>query len=356
MITARQLTALSLFSLLPQAGGLFAALTAERAGVAGWLAPLPAVLPALGALFLLQALYRRHPDAPLDRIVLSALGPVAGRAFLGLAALWCLLRGALVLRLHGARGVELLFPRTHPAGLMLLLLLVTLRAARGRLSVLSRAGVLCLLLVSVGLLLLWLPALPSARLMPFLPAEPADATRLLQGAWPLAALFGFAVLTNFLSGQVDDRTNTGRRSVPPLLLCAGATALLLLFSYQVFGAALAARMPEPFPAAAGSLSGPGGTARLAPFVLSLWSLCDFLHLALTSLTAMSLLGAVTGRTNLRPLAIPLHVLLFLGALVIPLGSTDLRALATVLLPWGDGLLAFGLPPLLYLADRLRRKL
>lgn len=356
MITARRLTALSLLSLLPQAGGLFAALTAEWAGAAGWLAPLPAALPTLGALFLLQSMYRRRPDEPLDRIVLSTLGPVIGRGVLGLAALWCLLRGVLALRLHGARGVGLLFPRTHPAGLMLLLLLVTLRAVRGRLSVLSRAGILCLLLVSAGLLLLYLPALPGARLEPLLPVGPADAPRLLRSIWPLASLFGFAVLTNFLSGQVDDRAETGRRGVLPLLFCAGTTALFLVFSYQVFGAALTARTPEPFPAAAGSLSGPGGAARLAPLVLSLWSLCDFLHLALACLTAMSLLGAVTGRTNLRPLALPLHILLFLGALAVPAGDTDLRAWAAALLPWGDSLLAFGLPPLVFLAGKLRKKL
>ena len=84
-VSARQLITLTFAALLSPAIRVLPGRTAQLAGEGGWLAALAALPAALGLCWVLSALLKGRG---LGQAALDILGPVAGRAVLGLYLLW----------------------------------------------------------------------------------------------------------------------------------------------------------------------------------------------------------------------------------------------------------------------------
>ena len=264
-LSLRQMMVLLTTALLALATDLLPALTAQRAGSAGWLV-------ALGALpFLLIALWAA---AGISRGggLRRTLGRVPGSILILIYMIWTLLTLALSLRLSGARLAETYGER--PAFLCTVALLaVAVWMGLGKTSAFARAGEIFYLALAVAL----------AGVL-FLAAFKVEGSNFCLSGSEAAALPGCSVATaglllnifpaSALGRKVTVSTHNGRRAVWWTVVFCIVITLLLGAVIGCMGPRLTARLSAPFFIMVQGLGVKGAFQRTEALFVALWALSD----------------------------------------------------------------------------------
>lgn len=271
-ISRTQLMALLWAGVMAPAAELLPAVLLPGAGRGAWLAVLLAAPLVLAAGWLLGSLAGREG---LAESVAGLLGRWAGGAVLLLYIVWALLLLSLRLRLCAQR---LLASGERDGALWFFLLAVAavlLWMGRGGLAAFARAGQLFLaaLLVTAGAVLVL--ALFQARPERLLPLWWAEAGPVLRAVLSAAGVMGWGLFLPFLMGDVRDQ---GENKSWHWLFWGLGGALLLAAAQAVIlgnlGAALAARLDNPFFTLAKSVGVEGAFQRVEGLVAALWTFAD----------------------------------------------------------------------------------
>lgn len=271
-ISRTQLMALLWAGVMAPAAELLPAVLLPGAGRGAWLAVLLAAPLVLAAGWLLGSLAGREG---LAESVTGLLGRWAGGAVLLLYIVWALLLLSLRLRLCAQR---LLASGERDGALWFFLLAVAavlLWMGRGGLAAFARAGQLFLaaLLVTAGAVLGL--ALFQARPERLLPLWWAEAGPVLRAVLSAAGVMGWGLFLPFLMGDVREQ---GENKSWHWLFWGLGGALLLAAAQAVIlgnlGAALAARLDNPFFTLAKSVGVEGAFQRVEGLVAALWTFAD----------------------------------------------------------------------------------
>ena len=220
-LTRRQYYALCTMVLLSPLLHLVPRKTTAEAGCCGWLCALAALMPLLLFAWMLEGiLHRGRPGEGIGEITLRALGPVAGRAVLGVYALWFLLYGAFALRIGAERFIEAVFPLSQPWPFVVTILAMAVCGALGAPKALFRAAEIFWPLLAGVLTLVLVFALPGLDVKNLLPVTAADAPGIARSALTVfgagAAVLFFAARS--LAGAPHPRPGGDARP------CGGACA------------------------------------------------------------------------------------------------------------------------------------
>ena len=352
-ISRTQLMALLWAGVMAPAAELLPGLLLPGAGKGAWLAVVLAAPLVLVAGWLLGSLAGRDG---LARSVTGLLGRWLGGGVLLLYIVWGLFLLSLRLRLCAQR---LLASGERDGALWFFLLSVAavlLWIGRGKLAAFARAGQLFLtaLLLTAGVVLGL--SLFQARPERLLPLWWSEAGPVLQAVLSAAGVMGWGLFLPFLMGDVRDQ---GENKNWHWLFWGLGGALLLSAAQAVIlgnlGAALAARLDNPFFALAKSVGVEGAFQRVEGVVTALWTFADLtmggvLVFALRAMTA----------ELLPPKALPwiswtAVVLGTAGALVLFPAAGTAELWNRRLVPAGNLALGVLLPALLWVGERLFRR-
>ena len=134
-----------------------------------------------------------------------------------------------------------------------------------------------------------------------------------------------------------------------------ALTLLQLGAVAQLGASLCARVEVPFFEMARGVGMKGAFQRVESVVMAFWVLSDFVWLGTLLFAIKAMAGSLLGPKWARRSPVAAAVLAFLGALFLFPDDFAARRLSEWLVPGGQLLLAFGLPPLALLCRRLRER-
>ena len=352
-ISRTQLMALLWAGVMAPAAELLPGLLLPGAGKGAWLAVVLAAPLVLVAGWLLGSLAGRDG---LARSVTGLLGRWLGGGVVLLYIVWGLFLLSLRLRLCAQR---LLASGERDGALWFFLLsaaAVLLWMGRGKLAAFARAGQLFLtaLLLTAGVVLGL--SLFQARPERLLPLWWSEAGPVLRAALSAAGVMGWGLFLPFLMGDVRDQ---GENKNWHWLFWGLGGALLLSAAQAVIlgnlGAALAARLDNPFFALAKSVGVEGAFQRVEGVVTALWTFADLtmggvLVFALRAMTA----------ELLPPKALPwiswtAVVLGTAGALVLFPAAGTAELWNRRLVPAGNLALGVLLPALLWVGERLFRR-
>lgn len=265
VLSLRQMMVLLATALLAPAADLLPALTAQKAGSAGWLAVLGALPLLLAALWAGAGLCR---DGGLCR----TLGKVPGTVLTVIYLLWTLLLLALSLRLSAARLAEV-YGEGPAFFCAAALLAVAVWMGLGKTSAFARAGeifYLALAAALVGVLFLALFKIEGSNFslagseIAALPGAGAAAAGLLLNGFPAAALYR----------KVAVHQHGRRRAVGWMMVFCAAVTLLLGAVIGCLGPRLTARLSAPFLIMVQGLGVKGAFQRTEALFAALWALSD----------------------------------------------------------------------------------
>lgn len=272
-ICVSQLAAVVWVSALAAAVGVLPGVTARRAGMAGWLAPVLAAPALLAVSWLLWRVTGRGEQG-LATALCRLLGGGAGRLLTIIYIMWALLAGAARLRLSAQR---LMVTAQWGGGLWLFLPVIAFMVgwmAWGKLAAFARTAVLFrrgLLLTLGSVVVLTALQIRTENLLPLWLGDLASAG---EAAVPTLGVLCVGVYGAFLLDGVDGAKGDGGRWTAHALGFCGVLALFLLAILGNLGSFLTAELEDPFITLSKNVGVEGAFQRVESLVSALWLLAD----------------------------------------------------------------------------------
>ncbi len=355
LISARQLACLTVFSLVSLIATTVPSRLADNAGPSAWLSPVFGVLPVLGIVFLLQYMYSKRPDEPLDQIFYAVLGQVFGRVVLCLYALWCLLQASFVYRFFGERIATDMFITGELPVLQVLLLGVCFWAVKGRVNILTRVAYIFAAMITMALLFVLAVSVKDIRMENLLPVNPLKTFDIARNGAVVTGYYGVIVYANFLSGRVTDRQLIGKKSVWPLMTGVILTVYFAVLTIGILGSGLASNMQNAFLSAVKNLSGFEGRSRFESIISALWTMPSFSFIALMCMVAIALLSSAVKLKGPTYLTGPIVFLIYATGSALVAYFGDAAEIYHTYVQYGNYMFQFGFPLLVLGVGKLRKK-
>lgn len=319
VLSMRQMMVLLVTALLAPATDLLPALTAQRAGSAGWLSVMGALPLLLAALWAAGGIARD-----------GTMGRIPGKLLALICLGWTLLTLTLSLRLCAARLAEIYGqgPAFACAGV---LLAVAVWMGWGKTAAFARAGEIFYLALAVALAGVLLLAafqvegnnfLLSASEAAALPGSSAAAAGVLLNLCPAAVL----------TGKISPHRRNGRRAAAWTVAFCIALALLLGAVIGCLGPKLTARLSAPFLIMVQGLGIEGTFQRTEALFAALWALSDLTLAGLLLHTWRDLAGALHPGKWTRWSIVPAAVAALLGGWLLFPAAEEAREFCIGVLP------------------------
>ena len=330
--------------------------TAALAGEAGWLS----TLIALPVMVLLCLALRRLSACASEGGGLAAgferaLGRRWGRALTFLYLLWGLLVLSANLRAYGQRYLITSYRNTSLAAEVVILLLLVVSLARGKLSAFARAGEIFFLILALMLSTVLFFALLNLEWKNVLPVWVEDLPAGALSALSALGALGHVVFGGFLAGAVRPQPGDGARGVRwTVRLC------LLLTAFQFicignFGPALVSAMESPLYMMVKGIGVEGGLERIEALVVALWVLCELVLSGVLVFSCCVIAKRLFSLSQTRTAAVPVAALGGAGAIFLFPDVFALRRFTETVLNLGNLVLGFAAPLLLTLTVVLRER-
>lgn len=354
-ISLRQLLTLMAAALTAAALRLLPGASAAAAGgEGGWLAPLAALPGAILLAAVLWDLLSRAPEGfGLGEVYRAILGKGLGQAVLLLYMVWMVLILAMGIVQCGERLSALGY---EGGGKLLFLgaaLLLTGRAAMGKLTAFARAVEICFLLLGCALGVVLLLAVFRVKPGNLLPLR----GNILRGAWPVLETVCAAVPGFFLLGKVPKEERARGRRKTALWLLVGAVVLLTVHvvCFGGYGWETVQDQRVPFYEAAKQAGLPGAFQRAEAAAAAVLFLSDGALFGCTLYIVREIGGSMSADKKERRELVPLAGVL--GALLAFLAGREPKIAEVIgqeILPWMSAGLGVLVPVTVWVLSKGRR--
>ncbi len=305
-ISRRQMLAISFVSLMPPIIRLIPKSLTRVAGSASWLCCL-AAFPVMLLLFWFMHAFLKNtqPGQGMGEVFLEVLGPVAGRAALGIFTAWFLFYAGFILRSGADRFVSTVYPDSQPAIFVVVMLILSLIAAGGRVTALARSASIFRVVLLLTFLVVFLFALPGADIAPLLAVTPADLGSVALASVSLIDACSIVVYFTFLEGHVNETRRSLRPLVGWIAFLLFLVLLLCLTTIGTFGPELLNNMNHPFFILIREIKLFSVIERIEAIVIALWMITDFVLVTLLFILAFHNAYLICyGRAYIAPRPVP----------------------------------------------------
>lgn len=355
-ITERQLSVLIFVSLLSPMIRVLPTAAVLFAGRAAWLSPVAAL--AAGALFLAYTRWTRKnapEDMGLADMALAGMGPVGGRIFNILCALWLTFYGGFLARAAAERLLATVYPNGNTPVFVVITLAVAVLAGSGLTKTLSRtAEVLMPILVGVIAVVL-LSAIPEVTSENVLPVTYRDTREILYGALPIFNVITACVYFLFLTCHTRRPVSQRPNRFPWLVLLALTAFGVTFFTLGTLGENLAASMENAFFMVIRNIKVFGVVERVEAVVVAIWIVTDFIFLAAVLMIVSEIWRTVTGIKKRSFFVFPTAALSGAAAFLIAGNAFEFQKWSDLIVPAINLFFAVILIPGAMTLGKLRRR-
>ncbi len=355
-VTERQLTVLIFVSLLSPMIRILPSSSVALAGRAAWLSPL-AALPAGAALAAFTRFARKNaPEGVgLQDMAQLSLGPVGGRLFGVLFALWLTFYGGFVARSAAERLLATVYPNGSVTVFIVVMFLVALITASGKTKTLSRTAEVLMPVLILVIAVVLLSAIPDVTAEFLLPVTYRDAGKVLYGAAPIFNVLSAFVYFLFLTGHVRRPRGERPRRVNWLALLVATAFGVTFFTLGTLGDKLSVTMENAFFMVIRNLRVLGIVERVEAVVVAVWVVTDFIFLAAILMIVSEIWRTVTGVRRRGAFVPPSAALSCAAAFLITKNAFTLQAWSDFIVPCVNLFAAVILVPAVMGIGKLRRK-
>ena len=351
-ISYRQLMILFILSVMAPAVRI-PSMIVKKAGTAAWLVPVAAFAVFIGLAFVIKSLYAGRSSGGLCDIITAAAGKYIGTAVCVLYVLWMTLLAAVYVRYYAERMLSTIMPDSSPEFLIAVIVLLVFLSVRAGAVAFARLGELLFgifIVIFVAAVALALPDLQPERL---LSVTAGDAVPVLYGAYELTSVMCLFTALFFMGDKLNRRGK-----ILPVSLKAGAVTAVLCTAVFVavigiLGPDMTRRSPYAFFLVIKNISILSPMDRIEPFILSLWTICDFIIVTMLMNAVSGALSSVLKLSEPKPFAVPLCVLLFALSGAVTSNFFDLESFSERVVVPVNVVMFFALPAVLAVVGKLR---
>jgi spore germination protein KB len=330
------------------------AYSVEKAKQAAWLTPIIAIIITLIFLILMQKIFSKYDKESFVAIMEDVFGIFLGKTLGILLFLYITFLSSFYIRFFAERLTASLSIHTSYIVYVGVMLVFISYVIKYDLPVLARMNEILLWIVVVVYLTICILTLQNIKISNFYPISYMDIVPVLEGSIPVVAIWSYISIVFMFSDRISNKKNLFKVGLKNIGLLSILTILAISIPLGVFGNS-AKSLSYPFGATVQTISYFHAIERVEALVIAIWIITDFCLISVFIVSALHTLKSVLRTTDSKPLTNIYILMLFFLSIYIADNVIELRALSSKLLIYSNGVIGFGIPFLLFVVAKIRKK-
>jgi spore germination protein KB len=354
LLTAQQAVGLVLILIISMDIRVLPLFATQPAEHAGWLAVVLQYVYLLIFFHIFYKLLVAFPGQSFLQIVQGIWGKIAAQIVVAFYILWLLLMLIFSTNMFCARLTHSQYPEQSNVmliGFFVVFTVIILRSGIVPIARMTRFCYLVLISFFVLLIMIWLP---SYRLENLMPVTYLDSGTVAISSLKVLYTGAFSMLILVFGDKISSRDSIRRLSFRGITLLSIIKLSIVLAALSVLGPHLIPKFPFAMNTMINSLAFSSTLERLDSFLSILFTLADFMFLAIVSFCMLHMLQSLFSLKKTTPFLPLLGLTLFFGSYYIGKSYFAIARLEELLMYPLSISMGFIIPFLLYVSGKLRR--
>lgn len=329
--------------------------TAERAKEAAWLSPVITFAALILLAYVFQALYKKNKECSLIDLFGLIAGSITGKILAIVYLVWMMLLAALYIRYFAIRLVGSIYPIFNIEIFIAIMLVVIAYTLRFGLTTLARFNEIVLPLLAglfFILVLLMLPNIKWSFLTPVTYRSIIPVIKASTGVTGIIAYFSFLFI---VGDRISSKENIKKAGVSLALFLFMCLTLIITVVLGTFSHSVAERTQMPFLIAVKQISLFNTIEKIESLVVAFWVLSDYVLISFFIICALSILKSFFKLSDTKPITNIYIIFLYYLSLLLAKNVFEMEQLSNRLFIPGNLILGFGLPTVMLVVGKLRKK-
>jgi len=355
-ITIRQIFILFILSTFSPAIRLFTQICSDYGKIAGWTAPIISVIALFIIINVLNAFFKNNNEANLSDIFDISLGKIAGKTLLVLYLIWTILLYFLYVRYYAERLLSSIFPNTNIRFFIIIMLIMALFSARGKIETFARFSEFSILLFTFIFIVFFILLAPTVKLSNLLPITYYDAWPALKSSYPVVGIWGYITLLFFLGDNIKNKNEIKKSSKKAIWYLAIMTMLMMITVVGSLGYKNAERMPLPFFNATKLINFMQSFDRFEAVLLSAWVISDFIVITVFAKIIANIGKKLFNVSVIKYFGSPIILLGYAGSLYLATNRYELEIFSENVAILVNIAFCYLIPIIVLIIGKLRKKI
>lgn len=355
-ISIRQAIILFLMFVYSVSIRIFPAYSAKAAGRAGWLSPVPAVLPFICLVYIIQALFKNDREASLSDIIYKTLGKFFGTVLLLLNLIWQLIALGIIVRNFAERFLSSLLPSTPPGFFTATMLAVVFFTLRGGIVNISRTAEFLFILITGIFIVLFVLSIPNFEIINLFPVTYYDALPILQASYSNIGMWSIFTFIFFFADKVSNKEQIKRFGLQSTAYLAIMALMLLIQTIGTYGYSVIERVPLAYSFVIKSISVLDTIERIESIAVVSWVIADFITISVTLYIIVNIIKSLFSLSDVKPFISPVTIFAFIFSFYIAQNKFELEKFTNTVSMMINLILGFVSPLIVLIVGRARGKL
>ncbi len=352
-ISIRQAMILFLMFVYSVSIRIFPPYASKSAGRAGWLAPVPAILPFICLVLIIQALFRDDTEASLSDIIYKNIGKFFGTILLVLNLIWQLIALGIIVRNFAERFLSSLLPDTAPGFFTATMLAVVFLTLRGGIVNISRTAEFLFIIITFIFFVLFLLTIPNFEVINLFPVTYYDTLPVLQASYSNIGMWSIFTFIFFFADKINNKEHIKRFGLQSAAYLAIMSLMLLIQTIGVYGYSVIERIPLAYSFVVKSISVLETIERIESIAVVSWVIADFITISVTLYIAVNILKSLFSLSDVKPFISPVTIFAFIFSMYIANNKFELENFTNTITMPTNLILGFLFPLIILIVKKIR---
>lgn len=335
---------------------LYPSTTAKIAERAGWLTPVLNILPFIGLVLIIQALFKNDKDANLSDIIFKCFGKFFGSVILIFYLVWMLYILGTFIRYFAERFLMSLLPNTSIIFFIVTILAAAFFALQKGIVYITRTAEFLFLVFSAVYVLLFVLSVQNVQVINLFPVTYYDALPLVKSSLSTVGLWGTFTFVFFFGDKINDKEHIKRFGIQGAVYLVIASLMVLIQTIGVYGFSVIERLSLPYIFVVKSISILQTIERIDSLAEVSWIIVDFVAISVIIYIIVSIIKSLFSLSDERSFVSPVAVFALIFSQYLANDRFELENFTEFIIIPANLILGFILPLIIFVVGKIRKKI
>lgn len=328
---------------------------AEKAKQAAWLAPIITSVMLILLACVWQTLYKKNKDCSLIDLYSLITGRIIGKILGVIHLVWIMLLTALYLRYFAVRLVSSIYPIFSMKIFIVIMLVLVAYTLRFGLTTLARFNEIVLPILAGLFFLLVLLMLPNIKWGFLTPVTYRSIVPVIKASVGVTSIVVYFSFLFFVGDRISSKENIKKAGVSIAVFLLLSLTAIIIVTLGTFSHSVAERTQLPFLVAVKQISLFNTIEKIESLVVAFWVLSDFVLISFFIICTFSILKSLFKLSDTKSFINIYMVFIYFLSLLLANSVFEMEQLSTLLFIPGNLILGFGVPIIMLIVGKLRKK-
>ena len=357
-ISLRQAMLIFTMIIISPAARIIPALAAKKANQAGWVAPLFTVIFAFILLFIYILIYKKFKteQVSLMDICYKVFGNVLGKIIVLIYLLYITILAALYLRYFGERLVSTILGNVNINLIIIPLLLIIAYIFKKGIVTFARMIEILLPIILIVLFICFIGLIPILKIKYFLPVSTSDIGPIFNASIATTGIFAYFTIVFFMGDKITNISNLKKSGIQTIITYTLITGLIIFLCIGTVSYYIVDASNYPFLIAVKQIEFFKTFEKFESIIVAEWVVSDFSIIIFFIFAALNMLKTIIKTKEEGRFSNIYIIFIYILCFVLAGNTFEMVKLSSDYIIYSNILLFFGLPLLILIVGKIRKKI